>query len=228
MDNVSVIIPAYNEAENITHTLTALRDLPRLGEVVVVDDGSNDNTAQIAEAEGVRIISMSTNKGKGAAMSQGLAEAKEKYVCFLDADLRETAALAAVLYQPVLDGKTDVAIASFPPPKSRAGFGAVTGLARYGLRLFTGTDFQSPLSGQRAMHRQVAEFLAPFAAGFGVEVAFTIDAHRAGYRILEVPVAMTHRETGRDWHGFYHRGRQCGHVARVLGGKMLQRGGRLG
>jgi hypothetical protein len=65
-----------------------------------------------------------------------------------------------------------------------------------------------PLSGQRAIRRNVLDSVRPLAPGFGVEVAMTIDAVRAGFRVLEVPVAMEHAVTGRDVAGFLHRGRQ--------------------
>ncbi|WP_366922431.1 glycosyltransferase family 2 protein [Metallumcola ferriviriculae] len=223
-DDVSVIIPAYNEAAVITATLNSLNSLPHIKEIVVVDDGSNDGTAEKAKAAGAQVIVQPFNKGKGAALTRGLQESLGEYICFLDADLGESAACAAKLYQPIKVGNADIAIAAFPPAKSKGGFGVVTNLARFGLRSFTGKEFQSPLSGQRAMSRGAAERLAPFADGFGVEVSFTIDAYRAGFRVIEIPVEMFHRETGRDWRGFYHRGRQCCHVARVFLEKARDRG----
>ncbi len=224
MGDVSIIIPAFNEAAVIADTVTAVRRLPHVQEILVVDDGSEDGTARVAGEAGARVIVQEKNFGKGAALTRGLSASQGDYLCFLDADLGDSAARAASLYLPVREGKVDIAVAGFPPAKTKGGFGLVTRLARYGLYFFTGITFQSPLSGQRAMSRRTAEALAPFAAGFGVEVALTIDAHREGFRILEIPVQMSHRETGRDWQGFCHRGRQCYHVARVFCRKALQRG----
>lgn len=216
MRDVSIIIPAHNEAETIGKTVTALTGLPHVKEILVVDDGSLDKTAALASRAGAEVIVHQKNLGKGAALTRGVAAARGDYICFLDADLGETAAEAVKLYVPVRERQADISIARFPRPKTRGGFGIATNLARYGLYLYTKTFFFSPLSGQRAMTMQAAEALAPYADGFGVEVGLTIDAHRRGFKLLEVPVNMSHRETGRNWKGFYHRGKQCCHVARVL------------
>ena len=73
-----------------------------------------------------------------------------------------------------------------------------------------------PLSGQRALRREVWERIGGFEPGFGAEVALTIDAIRAGFRVVEVPTTMTHRVTGRDWAAKRHRARQLMAVARAL------------
>jgi glycosyltransferase involved in cell wall biosynthesis len=96
------------------------------------------------------------------------------------------------------------------------GFGLVVGLARWGVRRLTGRTLAAPLSGQRAMRRQVWERVGGPEGGFGAETGFDIDALRAGFRVLEVPTAMAHAATGRDLRGFLHRGRQFVAVARVL------------
>jgi hypothetical protein len=107
-------------------------------------------------------------------------------------------------------------VAVFPRTGKKAGFGLVRGLARAGIKFFTGRLVEAPLSGQRAMHRGVFLDLLPLAAGYGMEVDLTVRACHKGYRIKEVPVFMAHRETGRDITGFMHRGRQFCHVARTL------------
>ena len=86
-----------------------------------------------------------------------------------------------------------------------------------------GVAVAAPLSGQRAMRRDVLDAVGDLAGGFGVEVGLTIDAAQAGFRVMEVPVAMRHRETGRDVAGFLHRGRQLVHVARALARRAARR-----
>ncbi len=84
---VSAIVPAYNEAERIGAVLWALVHAPSVGEVIVVDDGSTDGTAQIAQSFGVRVISLPTNCGKSVALDRGVHKARYDTLLFLDADL---------------------------------------------------------------------------------------------------------------------------------------------
>lgn len=84
---VSAIVPAYNEAERIGAVLWALRHAPSVGEVIVVDDGSTDGTAQVAREFGVRVISLPANCGKSVALDRGVQMARYETVLFLDADL---------------------------------------------------------------------------------------------------------------------------------------------
>jgi len=215
-DGVSVIIPAYNEGSRIAQTVGALQDLPLVSETIVVDDGSTDDTATQARKAGATVLSLPKNAGKGAALNAGISKAGGTVIVLLDADLGETAVEAEKLILPVLDGRADLTIARFPGARRRGGFGLVKGLARAGIRYYTGLEMQSPISGQRALRRELLEQLLPLAAGYGVEVEMTIKAARLGYRILEVPVAMRHRETGRDLRGFAHRGRQFRDIAVAL------------
>ncbi len=109
-----------------------------------------------------------------------------------------------------------MAIARFPRPEGKAGFGLVKNAARQGIRDLGDASFdaQAPLSGQRAMTRRCVGVVTPFAFGYGVEVALTVRALRAGLTVVEVPTTMTHAATGRDVAGFVHRGRQYLHVKR--------------
>ena len=67
--NLSVLIPAYNEAERIVSTITSLKLIPELKEIVVIDDGSNDETGFLAEKAGAKVIRLEKNRGKGAALN---------------------------------------------------------------------------------------------------------------------------------------------------------------
>jgi hypothetical protein len=137
-------------------------------------------------------------------------------LCFVDADLKETAAEFAKLLAPVLAGKVDMTVAAWPKGGRRAGFGLVVGLAALGIWVLTGWRPHSPLSGQRVMRRVVWENANLEHCGFGVEVGLTVETLRAGYRIMEVPVKMKHRVTGRNFQGFAHRGKQFIHVLCTL------------
>lgn len=213
---VSVLIPAYNEADKIKDTVHAVQLIPAVHEVVVVDDASSDHTAELARAAGARVFSMSRNSGKGAALNAGVLKINYEIIALLDADLGQTAAEARWLVLPVLEGKADMTIAGFPPARKKGGFGLVKGLAVRGIERHAGLRMNSPLSGQRVMTRRVLESILPFASGYGVEVALTIKAAAMGFKIMEVPVQMHHAETGRDMRGFIHRGRQFVDIIKVL------------
>jgi len=84
---VSAIVPAYNEAERIGAVLWPLLQAPSVGEVIVVDDGSTDGTAAVAQSFGVTVISLPVNCGKSVALDRGVETAQHETLLFLDADL---------------------------------------------------------------------------------------------------------------------------------------------
>jgi hypothetical protein len=125
-----------------------------------------------------------------------------------DADLAESASLLGPLLLMVREGRADIAIAAFPE-LGGGGFGIVKRFAARSIRALCGWDAREPLSGQRALTASALAAVRPLAAGFGLEVAMTIDAVRSGLRVIEVPVeGLSHRPTGRGPRGFAHRGRQ--------------------
>ncbi len=213
--DIAVLIPAHDEAERIDATVRAARAIQGVTRVVVVDDASEDDTAQIAEEAGAKVVRLWSNVGKGAALEAGAMRVENAdIVLLLDADLADTADQGALLLAPVLAGEADMSVAGFPRPAGKAGFGLVKGLARWAIRTMgSGFVADAPLSGQRALTRECLEVVRPFATGYGVEVALSVRALRKGLRIVEVPTTMTHAATGRDLKGFVHRGRQFVHVA---------------
>lgn len=213
---VSVLIPAHNEEDRIFDTVTAAFTLPGVNQVVVVDDASSDRTSAMAEKAGATVKVLQVNGGKGAAMNAGAPLVDGDVVLLLDGDLGSSAAGAAPLLLPVASEEADMTVAIFPGSGKKGGFGLVKGLARGGIRYYTGLEMAAPLSGQRAMNRRAFEAVLPFAEGYGVEVALTVKAAAGGFRVREVPVIMTHKETGRDLKGFIHRGRQFNDVLRTL------------
>jgi glycosyltransferase involved in cell wall biosynthesis len=223
---VLALVPARDEAERVGATVRALRDLPGVTEVLVVSDGSTDATAASALEAGAHCLDLPRNLGKGGAVNAGLAALMGRVaerlspepaaLLLADADLAETAGRLGRLLDPVLDGDADLAIADLPAQQGAGGFGVAMGLARRGIANATGRRMSEPLSGQRAVRWEALPALLPFAPDFGIEVAMTIDALRAGLRVVEVEVDLHHNPTGKDLSGLLHRARQARAIAREL------------
>ena len=236
--DLAVIIPAFNEAERVGATVQAAASLPGADLVVVVDDGSADDTAAVAERAGAHVVRHARNRGKAAALETGAeavrllesaapngaaagsevgaAGAAPRYLLFLDADLGETAAQAGPLAEPVRRGTADMTIAVFSDRVRRGGFGIVTATAGAGIERATGWRPAQPVNGQRCLTRAAFEAALPLAGGWGVETGLTIDVLRRGLRITEVEVPLAHRATGQDWRSQVHRARQLADITRAL------------
>ena len=218
-----MLIPAYRVAETIGSTLDAVLASERADEVMVVDDCCPDNSGEFARREGVDVFRLPTNIGKGGALTAALHRAKGTIIILLDGDLGESAREWTKLLEPIVAGEADMTIARFRPALRRGGFGFAKGLAAKTIRFHTGLALQSPMSGQRGMTRRVADSLGRFESGWAIETAMTIDVHRMGFRVLEVPTDMTHSETGRDLAGFKHRYGQFRAVLGVLLSRIFYR-----
>lgn len=224
MTEVAVVIPAKDEAARVATTVRAAARIPGVDLIVVVDDGSADDTAQVAADAGARVVAHPRNRGKAAAMETGAAAVAAaddprdpRLLLFLDADLEDSAAAAAPLVPPVRDGEADMSIAILPVQRTAGGgHGFVVRAARTGIARATGFSATQPLSGQRCLTRPAFEAARPLAAGFGVETALTIDLLRAGLRVREVECDLHHRVTGTDLRGQLHRFKQYVHVQRAL------------
>lgn len=216
---IVALVPARNEVDRVGQAVRALRELT--DEVVVVDDGSTDGTASAALAAGATVLRLGRSIGKGGALEGALRRLPPADVwLFADADLGASARELRVVLDPVLSGRADLAIATFPPARG-GGFGLVKRGAARAIGALTGFRAAEPLSGQRAIRADVLAACRPLARGFGVETAMTIDALRAGFRVLEVPAALTHRPTGRSLRGFAHRARQGLDIALAVASRAL-------
>lgn len=216
--DIAVLILAHNDAETVAETVSTALAVEGVTRAVVVDDGSDDDTAVLAEHAGAKVVRMLGNAGRGGALKAGAKRIENAdVVVVLEAYLGRTASQAALLLEPVLAGDADMTIAALPQPASRAGFGLAIRLARWGIARHGGAfDAAAPLSRQRAFTRECFTTVRPFSAGYGVDVGLTIRALRAGFRLLEVPTTMEHAEIGRDAAGFVRRGQELVHVAIAL------------
>lgn len=212
------LVPALNEGGRIGLTVEALRSLPSVAEVVVVDDGSSDGTAAEARDARACCLSLPRNVGKGDALNAGVGLMRQRIVDGLvgvpdslllaDGDLGSSAVELQRLLDAVGREGADMAIADLPPQEGAAGFGLAKGMASAGLQHFTGRAMREPLSGQRAVRWVALPAIVPFAPNFGVEVAMTLGAAAAGLEFVEVEVPLTHAPTGRDLAGILHRANQ--------------------
>jgi len=202
-------VPAHDEEDTIARTVKELLALPAIAQVVVVADGCSDRTATEAVGAGARVLVTPRRLGKGEALEGALrlAGGPSDLFLFVDADVGDTAGEVSALLDEVASGRASLAIGVLPPLEG-GGFGLIKRMAAELIRALTGLSVRAPLSGQRALTRDALEACRPLARGFGVETGMTIDAARLGLRIVEVPVPMRHRPTGRSPRGFAHRARQ--------------------
>jgi glycosyltransferase involved in cell wall biosynthesis len=227
-DRLVVIVAARNEADRVGATLAALREALPGAALWVADDASGDGTAEAALAAGAQVVSRGRPHGKGANVTAAgeaalSGEPAPRLVLLCDGDLGDSAARLVPLVEAVEAGECDLAVAAFGS-RVGGGFGLALGFARWAIRRRCGLRTGAPISGQRAMRADVLRATLPFARGYGMEIGMTIDAVRAGYRLRELRLDLSHRATGRSPGGFAHRARQLADFARVY----LSRRGSMG
>jgi glycosyltransferase involved in cell wall biosynthesis len=222
---VIVVVAARNEADRIGATLDALRQAFPAASLQVVDDGSRDDTAAIANVAGANVAGATVagtqvRLGKGGAMTRAIADAlageqdDDPVVLLCDADLGASAVRLAPLVQAVQGGDADLAIAAFAT-RAGGGFGIVVRFARWAIARRCDFQAKAPRCGQRALRAHHLRELLPLAPGYGMEIGMTIDALRAGLRVREIELDLSHRETRRTPAGFAHRARQLIDVMRA-------------
>ena len=221
------MVAARNEADRIGETVAALRSAVSGIEVYVADDGSTDGTGDAALGAGATVIGRRRPHGKGGNMTAACTAALEGLpddatVLLCDGDLASSAGRLGPLIEAVERGDCDLAVAVFER-KVGGGLGVAKGYAQRAIRDLSGFEATAPISGQRAMSAAVLRDLLPFAARYGMEIGMTVDAIRAGHRVGEVQLDLSHRATGRTIAGFVHRARQLRDFRAV---KRSRRGGR--
>ena len=209
----SIVIPAFNESERIGATLQrAVTHSRRCGwnaEVIVVNDGSSDNTAEIVRGIAaiypeVRLLENPGNRGKGFSVRNGMLRARGDVLLFSDADFSSPVEEAGKLFAAIAEG-ADIAIGSRwlqtklqirRQPLHRQVFGRMFNLA---LRLVLGLQFKDTQCGFKAFSRRAAQTIFPLQNierwGFDPELLYL--ARKFDFRVVEIPVAWAHRDGTR-------------------------------
>jgi len=198
--HVTLIVPAYNEARTIEHVLAQLRELPWRLEILVVDDGSADDTvakvsALTGEIEGLQLLRHERNRGKGAAVRTGIAASTGEFVVIQDADLEYDPADLPKLLDPLLAGRADVVFGTRlrgGEPQRAHLFWHYAG-NRF-LSLLTNVLYNTTISdmevGYKAFRGELLRGLRLTANSFAFEPEVTAKVLRIpGVRLYEVPIS---------------------------------------
>jgi len=208
-EDVTVVIPARNEARNLTTLLPELRRLYPDYTILVVDDGSSDGTAQVCADNGVEVLALPYGVGNGAAIKAGARAARSELLVFMDGDGQHRPEDLRNLVDQLLRGYDMVVGAR--GRSSQAGFGRALANAVY-CRLsgwMVGREVDDLTSGFRAVRAaKFKEFLYLLPNGFSYPTTITMAFFRMGYRIAYSPISTaqrhgdSHVEPLRDGVGF--------------------------
>jgi glycosyltransferase involved in cell wall biosynthesis len=188
-DSISIILPAKNEAVNLVDLLPQLKSLYPLAEILVINDGSTDNTAQVAIDAGVKVISHPYNQGNGAAIKTGARNATGELLVFMDADgQHDPADIAALLEQ--LNNGYDMVVGA-RSKRAQATFLRFCGNSFFN-RLassMTGHKIEDLTSGFRAVRaNKFRKFLYLLPNGFSYPTTSTMAFFRSGFPVAYIPI----------------------------------------
>ncbi len=202
--SVSVVIAAHDEAATIANVVRGAREAlgPQCAEVLVVDDGSSDGTAEAARVAGATVLRLDRNQGKGAALRAGIPTTRGEWVVFLDADGQDDPAEIPLLLARAADGP-DVALVNGSRFLGTLRRGAISAPNLVGNLAFTGlfaalygrrvTDSQA---GFRAFRGDVVRGLPLRSTEYEIETEMLAQVIRRGFRVVEVPVTRERRQAG--------------------------------
>jgi glycosyltransferase involved in cell wall biosynthesis len=209
MPRILVLIPAYNEDARIAGVIENVRRVvPDYG-ILVVNDGSRDDTAAAAASAGATVASHPFNMGYGVAIQTGYKYANLNgydYVVQIDGDGQHDPAYIPRVVQPLISGETDFVVGSrflgedsYQPPLARK---IGMALFRRIVSLVTGAKITDSTSGYQAFNRDVIRFFCTeiFPCDYP-DADMLITLHLAGFRLKEVPVRMSANATGKSMHG---------------------------
>ncbi len=196
--NLSVVIPCYNEISTIGNVIDSVRDvIGDEGEIIVVDDCSTDGTREFLrdniEDKLARVVYQSRNRGKGAALREGFAQATKDVVIVQDADLEYDPNEYQTVIGPIVEGKADVVYGSrfigHQPHRvlyfwHRMGNGLLTFMSN----MFTNLNLTDMETGYKAFKREVIQSIAIEEDRFGFEPEITAKIAKGKFRLYEVGI----------------------------------------
>ena len=190
---VSFLIPAYDEASTIGEVLDRIAALELDSQAIVVDDGSTDGTAEIAEAKGALVIRQS-NRGKGAAIRAAIPHIEGEIAVIQDADMEYDPADVPELIEPILRGAADVVFGSrLSGGRPQRAYMFLHLVGNRFLSLLTNVLFNTTLSdmetGYKAFRAEVLQSLDLRENGFGIEPEITGKVCKRKLRIYELPIS---------------------------------------
>ena len=202
--SVLVIVPAYNEEKNVGHVVRKIKQHAGYADILVINDGSSDATAEIAQRNGACVLNLPCNLGIGGAVQAGIKFAWNygyPFVVRVDGDRQHNVVDIPRLLGAVMQGRADVAIGSrfcekkgtYRPPFAR----------RLGIRMFSllvsvlvGYRVYDPTSGLQCMDLEAMKHFARYYPQDYPEVEAHILMHKAGLKVIEIPVVMRPRKAG--------------------------------
>jgi glycosyltransferase involved in cell wall biosynthesis len=198
---IIVIIPAYNEERFIGSVVLKLKKYPV--EIIVVDDGSTDETASIAKMAGVVVFKQEDNQGKGVALNTGFHAARESspdVIVILDADGQHLPEELPQIVKPILTGEADIVVGSrYIQNTSNTPF-----IRRWGHRFInlattlpSGVSVSDSQSGYRAFSRHAFELTDFHSSGFSVESEMQFLAHEHGLKVMEIPITIRYTDKAK-------------------------------
>jgi len=195
---VSVVIPAFNESRFIGSVVLGLKRYPV--DILVVDDGSSDNTAEIAQAAGAEVLRLPANQGKGAALNAGLAhirQAAPDAIAIIDADGQHLPEELEQVVRPILEGEADIVIGSrYLQGTSNTPSHRIFGhkVMNFFTGVFSGVQASDSQSGYRAFSPRAYQLLTFTSNGFSVESEMQFLASQHALKIVDVPVTIQYLE----------------------------------
>jgi glycosyltransferase involved in cell wall biosynthesis len=191
---ISLILPAKNEAEGLRQALPGVRQLLPDAEIIVVDDGSTDQTALVAREMGARVLSSPYSMGNGAAIKRGAREATGDVLMFMDADGQHNIQLIPQVLAKLDDGYDMAVGARGWDGQASMGRGMANGLYNAIATLMTGHHVADLTSGFRAVRAEkFREFLHLLPNGFSYPTTITMAFFRSAYPVAYVPIPVAQR-----------------------------------
>lgn len=191
---ISIVLPAKNEEQAVGQTITRLVELFPEAEIIVVNDGSSDQTAAVAEAAGAKIVTHPYSKGNGAAIKSGARAASGEFIVFMDADGQHDSADIPRLLEKLAEGNDMVVGARQKGSQASIGRGLANGLYNRLASWMTGHKVEDLTSGFRAVRvEKFREYLYLLPNGFSYPTTSTMAFFRAGHSVAYVPIHAAKR-----------------------------------